>query len=431
MPNPNNEKINIQILSAFIDYLKNHGWVFKATNNLSVLFNIHDGVTLNDDSISGLFYQWANRNSYPEIEYEDHWWNNIRRRLTFVIGEAFQPAVNPELFVPLSSGVLAVNTYKRYEKDAPANGFNPDPAPWIEFIERLFPQDTDRKIVCDWMAHMLQRPDQRPSWHLLFTGDTGTGKGVLFEHILTPLLSGQTASLDSFAKLTEKHSTTLTSNMLIHLDDVSTNSDSQMTRLKSILSEEWQMIRPLYEPERSARVYARIILSSNQPRPLRLDENERRWYAPEFMTHKADRQETQLFIQNRLLPWVSSGGLDVIYEWLMARDLSQFNHKYVPQSDCLRRMICDSVSILEMQVREWVADNPAFRLETLQAQFSDLRNCQIASSYLTAMKYRKCQPYQRNPDPTGKTSKQWWWIPDGWTPASLRVHLAAAEEFTF
>lgn len=240
MPNPNNEKIKIQILSAFIDYLKNHGWVLKATNNLSVLFNIHDGVTLNDDSISGLFYQWANRNSYAEIEYEDQWWNNIRRRLTFVIGEAFQPAVDPELFVPLSSGVLAVNTYKRYEKDAPANGFNPEPAPWIEFIERLFPQDTDRKIVCDWMAHMFQRPDQRPSWHLLFTGDTGTGKGVLFEHILTPLLSGQTASLDSFAKLTEKHSTTLTSNMLIHLDDVSTNSDSQMTRLKSILSEEWQ-----------------------------------------------------------------------------------------------------------------------------------------------------------------------------------------------
>ena len=63
----------------------------------------------------------------------------------------------------------------------------------------------------------------------------------------------------------------------------------------------------------------------------------------------------------------------------MTRDLSQFNHKYVPQSDCLRRMISDSVSILEMQVREWVADNQAFRLETLQAQFSDLRNCQIAT----------------------------------------------------
>jgi len=219
--------------------------------------------------------------------------------------------------------------------------------------------------------------------------------------------------------------------MLIHLDDVSTNSDSQMTRLKSILSEEWQRLRPLYEAERSARVYARIILSSNQSRPLRLNENERRWYAPEFMMHKADRHETQLFIQNRLLPWVSSGGLDVIYEWLMVRDLSQFNHKYVPQSDCLRRMISDSVSMLEMQVREWVTDNPAFPLETLQAHFSDLRNCQIASSYLTAMRYRRCQPYQKNPDPTGKTSKQWWWMPDGWTPASLREHLANAEEFTF
>ncbi|EJQ1521750.1 TPA: hypothetical protein QCD44_003447 [Enterobacter hormaechei] len=432
MPTPNDKELKI-VLSAFINYLKEHGWVLKATNNLSVLFNIRDGVTLNEDSISGLFYQWANRNSYSSIDYADHWWANIRRRLTFVIGETFQPAAEPELFVPLSSGVLAVNTYKKYEKEEPANGFDPNPAPWIEFLERLFPAETDREIVCDWLAHMLQRPDQRPSWHLLFTGDTGTGKGVLFEHILTPLLSGQTASLDSFAKLTEKHSTTLTSNMLIHLDDVSTHSDSQMTRLKSILSEEWQMIRPLYETERSARVYTRIILSSNQPRPLRLDENERRWYAPEFMTHKTDRQETQQFIQNRLLPWVSCGGLDVLYEWLMARDLSQFNHKYVPQSDCLRRMISDSVSILEMQVREWVAENPAFRLETLQAQFSDFRNTQIAASHLTAMRYKKCQPYQKNPDPaTGKTSKQWWWIPQDWTPASLRQHLLSdTEEFIF
>lgn len=432
MSNQKNKEIK-KALNAFIDYLKERGWVRKATTGLTVLFNIQDGTTLNDDSISGLFYQWANQNAYSAVEYEDHWWNTICRQMTFVVGETFQPALEPELFVALKSGVLAVNTYKRYEKDEPANGFDPDPAPWIEFLERLFPMETDREIVCDWLAHMIQRPDQRPSWHLLFTGDTGTGKGFLFENILTPLVSRQTASLDSFAKLTEKHSTTLVTNMLIHLDDVSTNNDSQMTRLKSILSEEWQMIRPLYEAERSARVYTRIILSSNQPRPLRLDDNERRWYAPEYMQHSVDRQETQLFIQNRLLPWVSSGGLDVIYEWLMARDQSQFNHKYVPQSDCLRRMISDSVSILEMQVREWVADNPVFRLETLQAQFSDFRNTQIAASHLTAMRYRKCQPYQKNPDPaTGSTSKQWWWIPEDWTPASLRQHLASdAEEFAF
>ncbi|BEN12991.1 hypothetical protein SMETP3_34790 [Serratia marcescens] len=415
-----------RVLNAFIDYLKGAGWMLKSTQMGMELSNCLDGSVLNYHSISGLFGQWVNRNNRTidsGTQYDPSWWYKLNGRLPFVTRDIFRPAFEAEIFVPLASGTLAVNTYKCYRAEEPANNFDPHPAPWFEYLERLFPAIDDREVVSDWLAHMFQRPDQRPSWHLLFSGDTGTGKGFLFDKILSPLLCKQTASVSSFSQVTEKHSQLFTKNMLVHMDDMYTTNSNQMNKLKSILSEESVTIRPLYEAERTERVYARVIFSSNKICPLKLESNERRWYAPAFMVHKVDLSETQTFIQEVLVPWIDSGGLNVIHEWLLGRDLQNFNHKYISQSSTLKQMVNNSVSVLDIELDFWLSHTPVFQFDAIRRAFPG-RHQAVADS-LTERGYGKCQPFQNVSHPiTGERSKAVWWRPKGYSTSDVRNCIA-------
>ncbi|WP_151254174.1 primase-helicase family protein [Serratia plymuthica] len=430
MPKKQNKQVATEdtddhVRDAFIDYLKGAGWMLKTTKDRMELSNCLDGTVLNYHSILGLFGQWVNRNNRTvdsDTQYDPSWWYKLNGRLPFVTRDIFRPAFEPEMFVPLASGTLAVNTYKRFRADEAANNFDPNPAPWLEYLERMFPVIEDRDIVCGWLAHMFQHPDQRPSWHLLFSGDTGTGKGYLFDKILSPLLCKQTASVSSFSQVTEKHNQLFTKNMLVHMDDMYTTNSNQMNKLKSILSEENVTVRPLYETERTERVYARVIFSSNKVCPLKLEDNERRWYAPAFMVHRVSRDETHAFVRDTLIPWVDSGGLNVIHEWLLRRNLQNFNHKYVSQSSTLKQMINNSVSVLEQELDSWLSATPVFKLKAIQQAFPGKH--QAIADLLTERGYGKCQPFQNVPYPvTGVTSKVVWWRPNSYTTGDVRNYL--------
>ncbi|MHA3606551.1 primase-helicase family protein [Yersinia enterocolitica] len=430
MPKQQNKQVATEysedsVLDAFIDYLKGAGWMLKATQSGMDLCNHLDGNILNYRSISGLFGQWVNRNNrtvYPSTQYNSSWWDKLTGRLPFVTRDIFKPALEPETYVALASGTLAMNTYKCYKAEEPANNFDPNPSPWFEYLERMFPAIEDRDIMCDWLAHMFQRPDQRPSWHLLFSGDTGTGKGFLFDRILSPLLCRQTGSVSSFSQVTEKHSQLFTKNMLVHMDDMYATNSNQMNKLKSILSEENITVRPLYEAERTERVYARVIFSSNKVCPLKLEDNERRWYAPAFMVHKVNLPETQTFFKDILIPWVESGGLNVIHEWFLGRNLKDFNHKYIPQSFTLKQMINNSVPVLELELDSWLSSTPVFQFEEIKRAFPGKH--QVIADLLAERGYTKCQPFQNVLHSiTGLRSKVIWWRPSGYTTIDVRNYI--------
>jgi hypothetical protein len=142
-----------------------------------------------------------------------------------------------------------------------------------------------------------------------------------------------------------KFSHSLESNMLILLDDTKSKSEHTQTELKSVLSEESQYIERKGEMGEMRRTYARILLASNEKRPLNLDEDERRWFVPSPIRHRIDGDETQAFITD-LVGWLeSSGSMDALYNWFMTYDLTGFNPKRIQQTSTLREMIDSSTSV--------------------------------------------------------------------------------------
>jgi hypothetical protein len=348
--------VNPQFL-AFSKYLKTNGWCFLASEKYTTvrLYNRFTGATPPDGVLPTMFRKWDTKHTPPEgiTAY-------LRESLPLVLGHIFQPAGDE---FASAYGSLWCNTYRQFKPIATNKELSPL---FTEFLERLFPDPDERHTCVQWLAHCFQKPEQRPSWHLLLISQSGTGKGFLFNQILTPLLLHTTIA-QSFTKVTSQFSTVLEDSLLCLLDDPRKGSDETMTRLKSILSEESALVEHKGETARMVRTYTRFILASNLDRPLRLDEDDRRWFAPAKLVHKVSKEETQEFI-SRLNSWLEEPeSLSIVYEWFMQYDLSGFNPKHIAQSEQLQTMIGMSKNALDEVYADFFAENTVLHLADLQS----------------------------------------------------------------
>lgn len=368
-------------LNKFIEHLKNTGICIYLDRQGEYLYYPSSNSKVNISQFHRMFMR-----NCPTLKYDD-WGNYAKACLPCIIGKTFEP--NKPKLSPLDEDptIFYLNTYKSH-KSTTDNAI-PD-ALWFEFLERLFPVESERVMVINWLAHIFQYPEKRPSWHLLITSAQGTGKGFLFKDVLTPLLEHQTSLCADYSSFMNQFSTALNGTLLCLLDDPKTHSDSTQTKLKSKLSEECQLIEEKYEQAGMKNVFTRIILSSNEIRPLMLDDGERRWYAPQKIEHKIDREESQQFI-TKVSKYLETGGLDVVYNWFMVQDLSDFNHKYCPTTDKLRQMIENSIPMLQLEIEEWLEDHKTFHWEDLKVKFPH-ENDNLLKKYLTELNYQRRRP---------------------------------------
>lgn len=286
-----------------------------------------------------------------------------------VVGQKFDPSQG--LYVRDGrTGCTFANTFKRYEPTTECREVSPL---LPEFFKRLFPDEEACHSVLQWVAHMFQHPEERPSWHVLLSSEQGTGKGFLVNTILQPLLAGRAFTAFAYSQVMGRFATVWEDNMLVHLDDCKSGSDATQTKLKSLLSEPRVYVERKGLQGQMTDTYARVILSSNELRPLILDQGERRWYAPTRLVHRHDRKETQGHIQ-KLADWLKlPGSYDATYRWFMAYDLTGFNSKSVPDSAGLTAIVEMSKSPLLEFIEGFVQERPVFNRSELLDGIADAR----------------------------------------------------------
>lgn len=291
----------------------------------------------------------------------------IKRRLTVCANSIFSPSKSK--YVSFNQ-TQYLNTFKVYTPETD----NKECEPFHELMQRMFPVDSERKTVTQFIAHALRHPEQRPTYGLLLTGTTSTGKGTLYQSVLTPLLANQVASARSFEQILGKHSELLNGTLLVMLDDIKSGNANTYIKLKSVMTEPTILINPKYLLEKTVKVYSRIIFNSNEKLPLPIATDDRRWFATQPMQHKVSKEETTEFIKT-FKEWVNNeSNLDAIFNYLVSVDLADFDAYQCKQTPTLLAMMEQSTPSLELVLQDFIDNgNQVFKRDELTAYLNKQR----------------------------------------------------------
>lgn len=281
--------------------------------------------------------------SLEEFKYD------LRFKIPTVAGTVFEPC---NTLIITYANTHYLNTFKSYTPTTDKHQ-QADLTPLNAFFERLFPIVEEREIVLNWISHLIQRPYEKPSFHLLLTGEQGTGKGTLCNALIAPLISNQLVSINNYSQLTGRFSDVLADNMLVVLDDCRKGTHNTATALKSLLTEKRVYVERKGLQGKMVNTYSRFTLNSNDKLPIPIESNDRRWFVPQYMNHAIDRKETQQFI-SVFVKWLESN-IDCVYWYFMNRNISSFNHNDCPMTETKLALQEKSTPSLVEYIQDYIA----------------------------------------------------------------------------
>jgi hypothetical protein len=344
-------------------------------------------------------------------------------RLQSVTGTTFSPN-GPPLVRAKRSMHRYVNTFQAFEPEHAALPLSPH---FLLLLEAMFPDSDERHTFVQFVAHMFQRPEDRPSWHPMLLSATGTGKGFLFASVLTPLLCGQTRLVKRYSELTGRFANVMRGTLLVQLDDCKSKRDDQQTQLKSLMSEERVLLEEKQQAAGMVTTYTRFFLASNEEVPLDVDETDRRWWIParlgysHGLTGDEGRKERKDNVIQPLADWMKlPGALEAVHTYFMAYPLTDFDSKTPPMTETRREQIAKSVTVEQAFALDFLTahEKQVLKSEELSAAFTSAGMTkpgnQAIGKLLADAGYRQESLYV-----SGKKSR--WWL-----PVAMKKHEAEA-----
>ncbi len=219
-----------------------------------------------------------------------------------------------------------------------------DVSPWLEHLERMIPEASEREHVLNVMAYKVQHPERKINHAVLHGGNPGSGKDTLWAPFFWAI-GGD--SLANVKKLDNKELSTpwgyhLEAEVLI-INELRQPEASDRRALENSLKPviaappEYLTIqrKGLHPIEAVNRL--QVVAFSNERMAITIPSNDRRWFviwsdAPR-MTDAAS---------SRLWAWYKSGGIAAVAAWLHDRDVSQFNPGAAPMMTEAKAIMVES-----------------------------------------------------------------------------------------
>lgn len=132
----------------------------------------------------------------------------------------------------------------------------------------------------NWLAWIvINRDKTRTAW--LLHGVQGTGKGVLYEHILQPIIGDAYTWMIKLRELENNTNAWVQQNILTIIDEFklwnSSKPEAVESELKNLVTDPFYTMRALHRDHLRIRNYANFILYSNSYDILHLDVSDRRF----------------------------------------------------------------------------------------------------------------------------------------------------------
>ncbi len=183
---------------------------------------------------------------------------------------------NQTAFTPRTTPATTLNFWCGYTAGA-------SPANWQVINQYLY------DLICDgnadsyqylirFLAHMVQKPEEKPGIIVAMLGGQGTGKGVFFQ-LLRAIWSRTTLQVTKLDEVLGKFNAALERNYIVCMDEALFKGDRRgLDRLKSLVTEPVIRIEQKYQPARSIESIHRIFAASNHAQVAHIEPDDRRFF---------------------------------------------------------------------------------------------------------------------------------------------------------
>lgn len=184
---------------------------------------------------------------------------------------------------------------------------------FIDFMEYMFPNPSERHEVLRWCATMIARPEIRMEYGLLLVSERqGVGKTTLGSSILAPLVGMQNVGFPTESTIVQSEfNGWLANKRLCIVNEIySGHSWKAYNKLKSAITDREIEVNEKYQRTYTIENWCHVFACSNSMKALRMEEDDRRWFYPEVTEEKWPRSKFEHFHN-----WLKSGGISIIKFW--------------------------------------------------------------------------------------------------------------------
>jgi hypothetical protein len=254
-------------------------------------------------------------------------------------------------------GRTAVNSWRPIERWKAAA----DLKPFLEHVEYLIGDATEREVFLNWLAHIEQEPGVLPHYGWLHIAkNTGTGRNWMAS-VLARVWRGYVApNVDLPSLLESQYNGMLAGRVLALVDEVQEGGGENpfrvANRLNGMVNEEKRKINPKFGRESWEHNACRWLVFSNFDNALPMKGTDRRW---RVVRHDAAPRSPETY--TKLYALLNDAEfINAIGAFLRERDIGRFNPgERPPMNDAKRAALNASKSMMQHSAEHLVSDWPA------------------------------------------------------------------------
>lgn len=246
-------------------------------------------------------------------------------------------------------------------------------APFIEFLQRWFPDELERHYFGWWLSHAVRKPDVRMIATPVLRSEHGVGKGFLVETLLSGLLGKSSVAVCGLKDVVGDFNDVVEGKTLLLIDEVYKSKKSTTDALKSFQGNATIPLHRKHKPTITIENYLNFIITSNDHLLLVLEKGDRRFWIPAFIRHRESVQETAAFLNDTFKPWLLDGGFQLVRDYLEQVDLSKHRATDAPPMTTSKQELMgfSTTDKLEDVLSDVVEANAVLTVKWVKQQYAD------------------------------------------------------------
>ena len=199
----------------------------------------------------------------------------------------------------------------------------------LQHLKSVVCADDDSKYeyLINYLAHMLQKPEEKPGVMLVMVGEQGSGKGVTLE-LIRRIFGASSSIFNNIEHIVGNFNSALERLYVVMLDEALFAGDKKSTdRMKSLITEKVIRIEAKYQPSRQVNSYHRFIATTNHEHFAHIDSGDRRH---QFFFVSGSKVRNYEYFDALMSEMDDTQALANFVYYLSNRDISQFRPASLP-----------------------------------------------------------------------------------------------------